>query len=774
MKTAGNQDDFREIERNGPRCNSQTHLHALALLLPLALVALKPAAMLATAAAPVAFAAQLALAVAVLVGPGLAARPFVKCWLPASPVAQGVCIVVHSVAVSAFVPWCLYVLGLYTVAAAQLLVGALFLSLVAGCATFPWKRACMRLAAKIAALPISDKIGLGLGVCLLIGASASSLAPFTAWDAIVSWDKWGRDMAARNGLGGYVMGGYPQLIPSLYSLFYKVFASSDVTAIPDTTYAVHFLNSLFNWMILLGGWLLCRKLKASFLLFIAIFLGNGRFVSGFASGYVDAATTAFFLCTAGLAADWIGRNGAARWRTAFLALLPASAALGFLKGQSYVLTGFVIVFVWAWSRTWKPGKSAPALLALAAGTLPFFAYSVHQSAIWNAGRAEADVLLHSMPMRAGHPELVTRTWAHAMELLGDLFGAYAPAWSDAPRGYAAACGVLLTVALVLALRKRAVVPVALAAAAGWTLWFWNASYDWRNVHQVFALLAACMAAGFRFNVSNPRARLVPAALQGLVAVAASGHLLAASAPASLVAIPPTWRLPAEARPATVFGPGFSLLAASPLARQAAHVYSQNVFTWLLGDKAVYGWHPFVRTVKPTPGDLATVTRRGGKNTAETPDSPRFEVVSGFGTQHLEMVGPAYETVLATLAREGAPDTPQPLPATITAPGVYWLDVTASAAGGDVVLFRVDVAGGSGSRMLVGREWNTLSSFRGLCGFVRDGDAFKALFWLDRAGTGKPLAVPPIAISKTDDRPMTLTAARVQIVKASRNGLRFSQ
>lgn len=740
---------------------------ALALLLPLPLMALTPATLLATASTPLAFAAQLALVAAVFAGPGLAARPHLRRWLPASPVAQGICVVVHSVAVSAFAPWCLYVLGVYTPAAARFVVGALYLSLALGCAMFPWKRAFQHLGAKGAALPIADKAGLVLGACLLLGASASSLAPFTAWDAIVSWDKWGRDMAARSALGGYVMGGYPQLVPSLYSLFYKVFAPADATAIPDATYAVHFLNGLFNWMILPGGWLLCRKLKASFLLFTAIFLGNGRFVSGYASGYVDAATSAAFLCAAGLAADWIDRDGASRWRSAFVALLPASAALGFLKGQGYVLVGFVIVFAWAWSRTWKPGKSAPALLALAAGTLPACAFFAHQSAIWNAGRAEVDVLLHTMPMRAGHPELVTRTWARAMELMGDLLGAYAPAWLDAPRGYAAACGVLLVAALALALRKRAVVPVALAAAAGWILWFWNASYDWRNVHQVFALLAACVAAGLNFDASGSRARLVRAGLHGLVVVATSGHLLAACSPAALVALPPTWRLSPDARPAAVFGPGFALLSASPLAGQAAHVYSQNVFAWLLGDKAVYGWHPFVATVPPAPGDLATVTRQDGRNTADLPGVCVFETVSGFGTQRLEMVRPDYASVPAVLVREGAADAPRPLPATITAPGVYWLEVAASAAGGDVVLFQVDVAAGAGSRMLVGREWNALSSYRGLCDFIRDGDAFKALFWLDRVETGKPLhALPPLAITKIDDRPMTVTAVRIRVVKTN--------
>lgn len=55
---------------------TRIRLHALALLLFLSLVVVKPAVMIATAAAPFAFAAQLVLVAAVFLGPGLAVRPF--------------------------------------------------------------------------------------------------------------------------------------------------------------------------------------------------------------------------------------------------------------------------------------------------------------------------------------------------------------------------------------------------------------------------------------------------------------------------------------------------------------------------------------------------------------------------------------------------------------------------------------------------------------------------------------------------------------------------
>ena len=737
------------------------------LLLPLLLIAAKPMAMLRSADEPAAFAAQLLLVLAVFLGPGLAAWPLTRKWAPDSMSGKFATLILHSIFVSAFVPWFLYATCLYAKPVAISFVALLYASLAFGAAVFPWRRALTATAEGFRKTSFTDKIGLFLCTLFLIVATARSLEPFTRWDSVVSWDKWGRDMAERNSLGRYVMGLYPQLISSLYSIFYGAFSTSDRTLIPDTTFVVHFMNGLFNWLAVPGAIMLCRKLKASFLLFSAIFFGNTLFSIWFDSGYVDTATTAVFLCLAGLVAELREDRSGMRWKRALASLTPAAAVLCFIKGQGYVLLIFIALFAVIWARSWDIRKSLPNLFALVLGFAFVLPYFLHQNMTWNAGRAETDLLLHTLPVRAGYPGLVTNSWGRALDLSRDFLTAYALPFAQSPTGYATACIMLFVAGFACSLRKRNVIPVALAAVACGYVWFIKSSYDWRNAHQVAAMVAVCIAAGLSVDFRNRRARIATATAHLIIAIAMCGSILVSASASALVSVSPCWRLPPSERPNAIFGPQFRFLSASPLASQAHLIFSHNVFVWLLGDKAVYGWHPFVARAVPQDGDIGAVERAfknpagGGTNS--------FVTISGFGLLRLDRVRPAYSPAAATVSREGFRASATPLPATISEPGVYFVSPEISVSGGDAILYSIEVENPNGANIktLIGREWNDFTSYRNICNFIHDGDFYKATFWLDRAARGSEIAsLPPIAISKKDDVPMMVKSVGVMVVKPS--------
>ena len=737
----------------------------LMVFLPLPLVAARVGAMfLASGNRPI-FAAQCLMLVAVFLGPGLVLHPFIRRWLPPSTAARFICLALANIFITSFVLWCLYFLGLYTKPAALVFAATLAVSLLFGIVRFRWREAARSVLDGISGLTWPDKLGLAICMWFLTFSTLRSFEPFSTWDAIVSWDKWGRDMAARDGLGRYVMGAYPQLIPTLYSLFYKIFASPDPTTIPDATYFAHAANGIIDWLIIPGALVLCHRLGASLLLFAAFFFGSSVLIEWFASGYTDTATTALFLCTAALVLDWICDPAPCNWPSAVLRFVPAAATLCFAKGQGVLLTIFAAFFIFCRPLAGCSRKSASAIAALAAGFLLVVPYPIHQRHVWNSGHMDTDVRLHTMPVRIENPAVAVPTLSRASMFAREFAGSYKPPFAAAGPAYTAAVAILLAAAVLLSLRKRQMLPFALAAVLGWVVWFRLASYDWRNASQAAALTALCAAGGLRFGSTRSRSAGAAAVLECLVALAISGNAIAFMTAGPAKALPAFWQLAPGERPSALFGPRFDLLASSPLTSNARHLFTQNKDAWLLGDRSVYLWHPFASRISPLPGDVAAVFR-GHLGGLEREYRDAFELVSGFQTQVIGFVQPGYEPVSSTIKSENLQMSAQPLPAGVSEPGTYWISSDISAAGGDVVLFNFNVAADdyASIRMVAGRDWNEVSSYRGICDFVREEDSFRVLFWLDRLPVGTRLdKLPPLALVKTDNTPITVKNASALVL-----------
>lgn len=744
----------------------------LLVFLPLPLVVAKVGAMFLTSGNKIAFAAQCLLLAAVFFGPGMALLPFMRRWLPRTPPLRFGCIVLTSIFACSFVSWTMYYLGLYTRTAALVFSAIIIGFLLFGIARFPWRVAASSVFEGFATLSWIDKLGLALCVWFLTFSTLRSFEPFSTWDALVSWDKWGRDMATRNGLGGYVMGAYPQLIPTIYSLFYKNFAPVDTTIIPDATYFAHAANGLFDWLIVPAGLVLCKRLGASLLLFSAFFFGSGVLIEWFASGYVDTATTAVFLFTSALVVDWMCDPTSRRLASAVLCFIPSAATLCFVKGQGMLLTLFATLFIFCRPIAGNYRKAAVAVAALAAGAVLVLPYPIHQRLVWNSGRAETDVRLHTMPVRVENPAAVAPSFPLAKKYANEFVRSYVPPFAEATPAYTVFVAIVIALGLALSLRKRQMLPIAIAAAIGWAIWFRFAAYDWRNASQIASLTVLCAAAGLRFKFARSGLIKASSAFECLVALALSGNALAFMSVKPVQLTPSLWRLAPDQRPSALCGPRYDLLSHSPLTNNASRVFTQNTDVWLLGHNAVYLWHPFANMVSPQPSDVAAVFR----DQLEGLDRgvlESFELVSGFQSQVLGMVQPSYDPVAAILQAEDLEVPSQPLPAEISEPGTYWIHSEIKAGAGDVVLydFEVDVSDYSLVRMVVGRDWNDVTSYRNICDFIQKGPSFRVMLWLDRVPPGTFVdKLPPVALVKSGNAPATVKSANVFVLQASKSAM----
>ena len=68
-----------------------------------------------------------------------------------------------------------------------------------------------------------------------------------------------------------------------------------------------------------------------------------------------------------------------------------------------LLTLFATLFIFCRPIAGNYRKAAVAVAALAAGAVLVLPYPIHQRLVWNSGRAETDVRLHTMPVRVENP-----------------------------------------------------------------------------------------------------------------------------------------------------------------------------------------------------------------------------------------------------------------------------------------------------------------------------------------------------------------------------------
>ncbi len=557
----------------------------------------------------------LAASVLLVPAPGLALRRLEK--PGGGPARQALFVLACGFAASGAALWLLLLTGLLGRASLLALLALWGAGGLWGAAPLLRPASLRRLPRKLAAawlaLPVASRVAWALGALVLAGLfEASAGAPFSSWDATVSWDKWATVWAGRRSLGGCLVGGYPQMLPAFSSAFYRL-AGSAAEVVPVEQMLLHGLHVLFPAVLMLALGCAGRRFgfpgSAAFAVFAA-----GRYVfRDLSIGQADIPLTAMIAALVALAPE-PGRP------CRFVSSALLFFAVFSLKGTGPAWAVFAIAVRIAAGRSWK--REGAAFLVALLAALPFTAHQVFLTL--HPECVEHGPFLHALALKANQAPALHPSLAHALDWWNKiLFDRSIPArWSPVASGAA-----VVLVAMAFARRRSRLPAVAAIAALG--AWFLTGSYDLRNAEPalcltsvVFAMLlpparktppAPCGAPpsrrganGSSFiiqrNDSTPPNCRRAAVLEGVRTSVVAGALLVLSfpgvirAPAHAAAVPfrkpalhRAWTMPPGSRHLAFRPTGVlvDVLAKAPCGRHARHVLAGDPLYRLFGARGVY-------------------------------------------------------------------------------------------------------------------------------------------------------------------------------------------
>lgn len=550
-------------------------------------------------------------AAAVCFGPGLALWRFSR--LPLAISEMAVFVPACGLATTGTAAWALYACGAWTRPAAHALL-ALFAAAGAwGSAPLLSRRVLRTVALRAVALPPAAWFGTLFVALFAEGVfEAAAGTPFTAWDAVVSWGKWAADMGAREGVGAQLLGGYPQLLPALHSFFFKLAGTPADAVLPAEELLLHGFDAIFPALLGLSLLVLGKRHSFSAPLALAILAACDPFHADLAAGQADIPLAAFVAVLAALLPALTARRGV---RSAIpLALLFYTVL--FAKGSGVVFALTLLVYVGCLDGR-PAARQAAAAFAIA--FVPTLFYVLRQA--WlsaHPAACESSPFLLALPFHSTHARLFSADLPHLAEMLRRLVACRAH--PDASPVAFAVLGAGLGAALV----RRRTRGAALAVAVLLALWFFLASYDWRNAYPALALGAAVLAAAAfpaspvsfrRAFARNLPGGLLPVLLWCALAATAAVGMVRNGAAAEFAApilrrwnAPKAARLPPGQRPMALRhqGPLRNLLFAAPWASRAEHIWAGDPLYRILAPKGCYSIQANAWK-EARPGDLFVAT-----------------------------------------------------------------------------------------------------------------------------------------------------------------------
>ena len=536
-------------------------------------------------------------ALVLLFGPGLALRRLLRKHLPNGFAINLLFVLTTSLATCGLCVWELYFFNCYT---RTVLLVALVLFTVAGLyglfendlgtcilKTYDnWRR-----------LSVSDQVLLVLFACFIEALFESSVGlPYTDWDAVVSWDKWALDMSMRKGLGGYLMGGYPQFFSSINSVFYKLAETGNVP-LPPEQLLLHGFQVIYPVLIGLSLWCIGQRFHFKGLLAFFLFVSIPSVFQCLSNGYADIPLTAFlasgFVMTDALARSDPPEPQSFLWNWTgfplFVALLFFPCVFTKATGILWIVFFTVRLCVIS-KRPMRFGWMIGLLFSLGL-FYPFIAIQRWLTA--NPTWRETAPFLHSFPVIFAHVSIFTPNLSHLADCFRRVFTdklaiiTY-PLWLTV---------VLTAITVLLSLCHKKSRCFLLLAVASLTFWFYTASYDLRNA---FPALCTAVCAVVAIPVRPVRRKgpwkdkLRPLAFLIL--------LLAIALPAFANRILPTLRTEVKRYHAPrAFSDGFdtrhmvfrpegdlrNILYEAPYGLRAVHLITGNHLYRLLAPKGVY-------------------------------------------------------------------------------------------------------------------------------------------------------------------------------------------
>ena len=327
---------------------------------------------------------------------------------------------------------------------------------------------------------------------ILVYLIDAATSPMTWWDGLASWGKWAPDWGRRTHSANYLVGGYPQLVPRIISVLYKLSGNySDV--LPLDFFAAHVFYTFFAAWFVVAAVRLCDLLELPAWPAILAGLGSLLFREHIGAGTVDVLLAAQVTTLLALYLGW--SRGA--WRTAIdPAWVLAASVFATMFTKLTGIIGPLLVLSLQPSvrrRFASAGWSTPrrALLLGFALLLPFIieqGYTELRIARFRPDPSEVNLSVRQTPaLLATDAELTYRgggltSRPHLVQLR--FWNSY-----DVPATLRVAFSLFLFGCLALSLRAwfpRAVLPVLLLYALMWGVW---SSYDQRNIFAALPVVA---------------------------------------------------------------------------------------------------------------------------------------------------------------------------------------------------------------------------------------------------------------------------------------------
>ena len=565
-------------------------------------------------------------------------------------------IMTTSLSASAIFCWYLYFFGIYTLPILLIGLSVMTAGGIYGFLNYKPTRWPREIHMRWCALPTLDRIGIILGLLILEGLFESSIgAPMTSWDALVSWDKWAVDMALRRGLGQYIMGGYPQFMPTLHSIFYKIAGSGGET-LPLEHLLLHGFCTIYVAWLFLSLRCIGRSIRVPSLAILILFIWNRDVFAYLTNGYVDIPLTAAVSAAMALiflynGDGWKAKSG--RVPDGIIFTL-AFFAVAFLKGNGLIWVCLLTILLTA--LLWKQQRPTVACISVTLAILSVTPYYLHQLYYTHhSNMAERSPFLHAFTLQLAHTSLVTPNAEHARVLIEQLMQAYGVSGRMA-LGVWSVCVFLC----LWGLWRRKFTFCTLSGALLLAIWFYTGSYDFRNAFVPLLVLTISIVGilfDFHFGRLGNRLQYVLfVAMFGAGLFYPQGSQLChtLTQPFRRYSVPPIIAMQPGYRHMAVrpWGDIRNLFATSPYGQRATHLWSGTGLYRLLGPRGAYALN-FNSYLEARPHDLvvqedfmktpdgfvpvARLRRTGGKQSLCV-FAPEFHPV----TVDLEAVEPANE------------------------------------------------------------------------------------------------------------------------------------
>jgi hypothetical protein len=656
-------------------------------------------------------------------------------------------VVVGSVTTSGLMVWALHFVGLYYVQVAWTLVVVLFgLGMVA----FPWRslvkvpgRVCRSLESLswVELSAFSMVVLFGATLCL-----QATGAPLTSWDAIVSWDKWASDMAERQGFGRYLLGGYPQLLPSLCSVSYKLAGSWD-GGFPDEQLLMHGYAAPFAILLLFSIIRLCRTWGIPWVPCILLSMSIGSLQEWWISGYVDVPATALIVSALVLLTSLL--RGTLVMKSRYLAIGWIGVILfgvGFIKGYGLLWVIFIPILtaVAVWRLGGRPALSWKLLVSgVGLAVLLLSPFYVHQRFLTtHMEQVDSNSRLHSFALDVNKPGLYDHSAsAVRARIMGEVDGighAWKARFALLPPEVRR---VLIGVGVLGGALPGGAPAVAGAMMLQWWVWEKTAAYDSRNLLPALILLCVLFSLGWK-RVGVRMGRVGPA-LGVMAAMAITWPWLTQEVTEIAGCIKDAgsrgsvgiWAERIESRLRRVSPHQFFvrvIAEQSPLGKRAHYIYAPDELYRHLGARGIYTLKGNVFT-DVQPGDLLICNKNEPEPAAFTPIATlRFPGYEKLLCAKLALVPTSWSVTRS----EGVTVSNGAAGLTVTGEGWLTLKIESliAANSGDSIILGIQFGSpeeAAACSLELPDSWDTITNIRSRVCPITDGVWIRAVIWLDR-------------------------------------------